>query len=79
MHFYYTMFYRFCRYYDYELDATDEQYTNDLLLICSCYGVAREDVELLLEFGYSCDEIEEMLFDTELFEETMREIKSVIC
>lgn len=65
--------------YDYEFDVTEEQYTKDLLLICGCYGVAREDVELLLEFGYSCDEIEEMLFDTELFEETMREIKSVIC
>ena len=63
----------------YGIERTDEEYANDLLLICSCYGVDREDVELLLEFGYSCDEIEEMLFDTELFEETMHEIKSVIC
>ena len=72
--------YHFCDWYDlYGIERTDEEYANDLLLICGCYGVDREDVELLLEFGYSCDEIEEMLFDTELFEETMREIKSVIC
>lgn len=63
---------------DYERGAGDEDYANDLLLICGCYGVAREDVELLLEFGYSCDEIEEMLFNTELFEETLREIKRAI-
>ena len=30
--------------YDYGFDAKDEDYTNDLLLICGCYGVAREDV-----------------------------------
>lgn len=63
--------------YDYEFDVTEEQYTNDLLLICDCYGVAREDVELLLEFGYSCDEIEEMLFEPELLEQAMEEIKTL--
>ena len=63
--------------YDYEFDVTEEQYTNDLLLICGCYGVAREDVELLLEFGYSCDEIEEMLFEPELLEQAMEEIKTL--
>lgn len=67
--------YNFRNWFDYDYD----DYTNDLLLICGCYGVDRDDVEMLLEFGYSSDEIEEMLLDTELFEETMREIKSVIC
>lgn len=63
--------------YDYEFDVTDEQYSNDLLLICGCYGVDRERVELLLEFGYSCDEIEEMLFEPELLEQAMEEIKTL--
>ncbi|MBO5163974.1 MAG: class II glutamine amidotransferase [Ruminococcus sp.] len=63
--------------YDYEFDIADEQYSNDLLLICGCYGVDREDVELLLEFGYSCDEIEEMLFEPELLEQAMEEIKTL--
>ena len=63
--------------YDYKFDVTDEQYTNDLLMICGCYGVAREDVELLLEFGYSCDEIEEMLFEPEMLEQAMEEIKTL--
>ena len=65
--------------YGYDFENKNDDYTNDLLLICGCYGVEREDVEMLLEFGYSCDEIEEMLLNSKLFEETMREIKSAIC
>ena len=47
--------------YDYEFEKSEEEYTNDLLMICGCYGVDREDVEMLLELGYTSDEIEEML------------------
>ena len=65
------------RLYSYDFEDKDEDYTNDLLMICGCYGVAREDVELLLEFGYSCDEIEEMLFEPELLEQAMEEIKTL--
>ncbi|MBR0512518.1 MAG: class II glutamine amidotransferase [Ruminococcus sp.] len=65
------------RLYGYDYGNMDEDYTNDLLMICGCYGVAREDVELLLEFGYSCDEIEEMLFEPELLEQAMEEIKTL--
>ena len=65
------------RLYGYDYDDKDEDYTNDLLMICSCYGVAREDVELLLELGYSTDEIEEMLLDSDLFEQTMNEVKTL--
>jgi len=67
------------RYDMYGLEKTDGECKSDLLMICSCYGVDREDVELLLEFGYRSDEIEEMLLDSELFEETMCEIKNMIC
>ena len=65
------------RLYGYNYDDKDEDYTNDLLMICGCYGVAREDVELLLELGYTTDEIEEMLLDSDLFEQTMNEIKTL--
>ena len=64
--------------YDYDFDVKNEDYTNDLLLICGCYGVDREDVELLLEFGYTVDEIEEMLMDTDLFEQAMSDIKALM-
>jgi len=57
----------------------DEPYYNVheeiLLAYCGCYGVDSEDVELLLEYGYTCDEIEEMLMDTNLLHETLRDVK----
>ena len=46
-----------------------------LLAYCCCYGVDSEDVELLLEYGYTCDEIEEMLMDTNLLHEVLRDVK----
>ncbi len=46
-----------------------------LLAYCSCYGVDSEDVELLLEYGYTCDEIEEMLMDTNMLHEALRDVK----
>ena len=46
-------------------------------MICSCYGIEREDVELRLELGYSSDEIEEMLFEPELLEQAMEEVKTL--
>ncbi|MBO5318549.1 MAG: class II glutamine amidotransferase [Ruminococcus sp.] len=65
------------RLYGYDFEDKDEDYTNDLLMICGCYGVDREDVELLLELGYTTDEIEEMLLDSDLFEQTMNEVKTL--
>ena len=46
-----------------------------LLAYCGCYGVDSSDVELLLEYGYTCDEIEEMLADHDLLNETLRDVK----
>ena len=46
-----------------------------LLAYCGCYGIDSEDVELLLEYGYTCDEIEEMLMDTNLLHEALRDVK----
>ena len=46
-----------------------------LLAYCGCYGVDSSDVELLLEYGYTCDEIEEMLSDHSLLQEALRDVK----
>ncbi len=46
-----------------------------LLAYCGCYGVDSSDVELLLEYGYTCDEIEDMLADHALLYETLQAIK----
>jgi hypothetical protein len=48
-----------------------------LLEICSCFGVDEDDVMMLLDYGYSAEEIEEMLMDTDMLEETVRELRSV--
>lgn len=57
----------------------DEPYYNVheemLLAYCGCYGVDSSDVELLLEYGYTCDEIEDMLADHALLRETLQTIK----
>ncbi len=46
-----------------------------LLAYCGCYGVDSSDVELLLEYGYTCDEIEDMLMDYELLHATVKALK----
>ena len=46
-----------------------------LLAYCGCYGVDSADVELLLEYGYTCDEIEEMLSDHDLLNSALRDVK----
>ncbi|MGN1085801.1 MAG: class II glutamine amidotransferase [Porcipelethomonas sp.] len=58
--------------------GTEDIEEDDLLAICNCFGVDREDVEFLYSCGYTPDEIEEMLFDTDLFEETLNEVKALL-
>ncbi len=63
--------------YDWEEDEycgyTDEE---ELLLdMCNCYGVDEEDVILLLDYGYTTDEIEDMFMDSDLLRSSIQEIK----
>jgi len=71
--------YNFGGWYDGWFDASDDDgYTiheQMLFDICNCYGIDNSDVELLLEYGYDCDEIEEMLMDYDLLIETLNELK----
>ncbi len=60
-------------YYNFTMFDEDD----DLLSICNCYGVDREDVEFLYACGYTAYEIEEMLLDTDFFEETLKEAKTL--
>ncbi|MDD6085285.1 MAG: class II glutamine amidotransferase [Oscillospiraceae bacterium] len=46
-----------------------------LLEMCGCYGVTEDDVLLLLDYGYSAEEIENMLCDYSLIQKTVSEIK----
>ena len=46
-----------------------------LLTYCGCYGVDTSEVELLLDYGYTCDEIEEMLNDHDLLQEALGNVR----
>lgn len=54
-----------------------DEFENEEMLLeyCGMFGVSEEDVELLLEYGYDADTIEEMLMDTTMLEEALAEIK----
>jgi len=61
--------------YDYDDSSYCNMHEEILLAYCGCYGVDSSDVELLLEYGYTCDEIEEMLTDHSLLHEALRDVK----
>lgn len=46
-----------------------------LLEMCGCYGVTEDDVLLLLDYGYSTEEVEDMLCDYSLIQKAVSEIK----
>ena len=48
-----------------------------LVELSHCYGVDEEDINLLLEYGYSADEIEEMLMDYDELSEVLNAIKGI--
>ena len=47
----------------YENPHFHESYKDDLLTYCELYGVTKDEVELLLDYGYDRAETEEMSFD----------------
>ena len=61
--------------YDYDDSSYYNMHEEILLAYCGCYGVDSSDVELLLEYGYTSDEIEEMLTDHSLLHEALRDVK----
>lgn len=63
------------RYYDDSEDDYYSQHEQLLLEMCNCYGIDEDDVILLLEYGYTAEEIEDMLCDYSLICDTVRAVK----
>lgn len=63
------------RYYDDFENDYYNQHEQLLLEMCSCYGVNSDDVALLIDYGYTPDEIEDMLCDYSLITDTIRAVK----
>lgn len=66
--------YAFAEWYDYGNHYT--MHEQMILDMCNCFGVDENDVMLLLDYGYTCDEIEDMLMDLDLLNDTLRAVKS---
>ena len=65
----------FIGYYDDWEDNYYNQHEQLLLEMCNCYGIDEEDVMMLLDYGYSADEIEDMICDYSLITDTIRAVK----
>ncbi|WP_298483808.1 class II glutamine amidotransferase [uncultured Ruminococcus sp.] len=61
-------------YHDFEDNDIYNEHEQMLLEICSCYGIDEDDVILLLDYGYTADEIEDMLCDHSLIRDTVSAI-----
>ena len=66
----YNSWYDVYDYYDYY-----NEHEQLLLEMCKCYGVDEDDILFLLDYGYSCEEIEDMLCDYSLIHDTVNAIK----
>lgn len=63
---------------DLEDDSDYCEYTDEeelLLDMCNCYGVDEDDVLLLLDYGYTAMEIEDMFMDNDLLRSSVQEVK----
>ncbi len=59
-------------------DWEDDYYTQHeqlLFDICNTFGVDEDDVAMLLDYGYTADEIEDMFMDNDLLRSTIQNIK----
>lgn len=66
---------KYASWYDYEDPSYCNIHEEMLLEMSSAFGVSEDDVLLLLDYGYSAMEVEEMLMDTDLLHEVLREVK----
>lgn len=64
--------------YGFSYSGNDYGCHEELLLeMCTCFGVSEDDIMLLLDFGYTADDIEEMLMDSDLLKETLADLKEM--
>ncbi|WP_242836702.1 hypothetical protein [Ruminococcus flavefaciens] len=69
---------KYSSWFDYDTSPYYNMHEEILLAYCGCYGVDSSDVELLLDYGYTCDEIEEMLMDQSLLREALKDVKFML-
>ncbi|MDE5772305.1 MAG: class II glutamine amidotransferase [Ruminococcus sp.] len=71
--------FRYASWLKYSYDDFEDDYYNQheqlLFDICNTFGVDEDDIALLLDYGYSADEIEDMLMDCDLLRTTIHNIK----
>ena len=71
--------FRYASFMRYSYDNWEDDYYNQheqlLLDMCNCYGINEDDVIMLLDYGYTADEIEDMLCDYSLITDTIRAVK----
>ena len=68
---------KYMSWYDDDCSSYYIMHEEILLAYCGCYGVDSSDVELLLDYGYTCDEIEDMLTDHSLLREALKDVKYI--
>ena len=71
--------YKFTPWYRYSYDDFEDDYYTQheqlLFDMCSTFGIDEDDIALLLDYGYSSDEIEDMMMDYDLLHSTIQNIK----
>ena len=71
--------FRYASWLKYSYDDFEDDYYNQheqlLLEMCGCYGIDEDDVILLLDYGYSADEIEDMLCNYTIITDTVKAVK----
>lgn len=71
--------FRYASFMRYSYDNWEDDYYNQheqlLLDMCNCYGINEDDVIMLLDYGYTADEIEDMLCYYSLITDTIKAIK----
>ena len=68
----------YCDWYgciDAELEEDDVILDDDIAFLCYCFGVSEYDIEILLYYGYTLAEIEDLLIDGDAFEEAVQAIR----
>lgn len=70
----YTHFSR-CKWWYGDYEDYYSTYEQTLVEMAHCFGVDEDDVILLLDYGYTADEVADLMMDAELFQETIRDVK----
>ena len=68
----------YCDWYECNEFEDDTVLDDDIAFLSYCFGVDEKDIEILLDYGYTLAEIEDLLLDTDCFEEALKEAKTLL-